>query len=740
MKGIIQAFFSLLISIHVNCQSIKSDSRANYNLDFEIIEKGNLKEWNNSGGEKYIFSLDSTIIKNGKYAAIIQSKAKNPDFGYLTYTIPHSFSGKKITLSGYIKTENVKNGSAGLWIRIDPAIAYADMSKNGIKGTKDWAKYEISMDLNPEKTTQILVGGMLIGEGKMWLDGLQVSVDKKDIVGLKPYTRKEFPAEKDTLFNNGSLITSIIVNKNQIENLKTLGLIWGFVKYYHPNIAKGEYNWDYELFRVLPKILKSENKDNIDEILVQWIKSFGQFPASKKPFTISNETKIAPDLNWISDSGFSKELTSLLLKIKNAERSKEHFYIGIHNGFGNPEFKNEDPYWSMQPSDVGYRMLALYRYWNIIQYYFPYKNLIEEDWKKVMEEFIPRFIDANNETDYTFTALELICRVHDTHANIWGNYPALHNYFGSNYAAAELTFIENAAVVTGFNNERFGKETGLEIGDKVTAINNQPISEIVKSRLKYYPASNYPTKLRDIAPNLLRTNESSIQIEFARNNKLENRVLNTYAPKELTIKNQFAVTDTSFKIINDEIAYINNSSLKKDHLVKIWKEIENTKGLIIDNRNYPSDFILYDLCNYLMPISTPFVKFSNGSIKEPGLFTFTKHSTVGKDNKRFYKGKVVILVNEISQSSSEFHTMAYRVHPNAIVIGSTTAGADGSISQFYLPGGINTVISGIGVYYPDGKETQRIGIIPDIEIKPTIQGIKNRQDELLQKAIELINK
>ncbi|MBK9737857.1 MAG: hypothetical protein IPO92_24145 [Saprospiraceae bacterium] len=98
-----------------------------------------------------------------------------------------------------------------------------------------------------------------------------------------------------------------------------------------------------------------------------------------------------------------------------------------------------------------------------------------------------------------------------------------------------------------------------------------------------------------------------------------------------------------------------------------------------------------------------------------------------------------MLINEISQSSAEFHTMAYRVNPNSTVIGSTTAGADGNVSQFYLPGGISTMISGIGVYYPDGKETQRIGIVPKIELKPTIQGITKGQDELINKAIEIIN-
>jgi len=49
------------------------------------------------------------------------------------------------------------------------------------------------------------------------------------------------------------------------------------------------------------------------------------------------------------------------------------------------------------------------------------------------------------------------------------------------------------------------------------------------------------------------------------------------------------------------------------------------------------------------------------------------------------------------------------------------------------------VFSGIGVYYPIGEETQRIGIVLNVEVNPTIQGVREDRDELLEKAIELIN-
>ena len=84
--------------------------------------------------------------------------------------------------------------------------------------------------------------------------------------------------------------------------------------------------------------------------------------------------------------------------------------------------------------------------------------------------------------------------------------------------------------------------------------------------------------------------------------------------------------------------------------------------------------------------------------------------------------------------------MALRTAPNVISIGSQTSGADGNVSYIPLPGGYTTVMTGIGIYYPDGTETQRIGIVPDIEVQPTIEGTRSGKDEVLEKAIEIIGK
>lgn len=82
--------------------------------------------------------------------------------------------------------------------------------------------------------------------------------------------------------------------------------------------------------------------------------------------------------------------------------------------------------------------------------------------------------------------------------------------------------------------------------------------------------------------------------------------------------------------------------------------------------------------------------------------------------------------------------MAFRTAPRALAVGSTTAAADGNVSRLPLPGGLRTMISGIGVSYPNRRPTQRIGILPDIEVRPTIAGIAAERDEVLEEAMRQI--
>ncbi|BEV04638.1 S41 family peptidase [Chryseobacterium gambrini] len=702
------------------------------NLDFETTENNSPALWKLMGNNSAKVFSDFNEKQQGKASAVIESEGTE-GFRAIMYTLPNNYAGRKITLSGYLKTENVTDGFAGLWMRIDPEVAFNNMQNVGLKGTNDWKKYEVTLNMSPENTQQIVIGALLSGKGKIWVDDLKVSIDGKDIDNAKIFEKKLTKVELDKEFDKGSKISNISLDQNNIENLKKLGLIWGYLKYYHPNVAEGNYNWDYELFRIYKKTENSSSEQR-DQILTGWIKGLGKFQTAKN--SEPKNVKMKPDLDWITNSGFSKEITELLLQLKDAKRPKVNYYVDFFPNVDNPDFRHENPYREMKYPDEGFRLLSLYRYWNIIQYYFPYKNLIEEDWKGVLKEFIPKFINAKDETEYNLASLELIGRIHDTHANIWGNSKSLEKYFGERYSPVKLTFAENKPVVEGFYDENLGTQTGLKKGDVITEINGENMDNIIKNMLKYLPASNYPTQLRDISRKLLRSNAETISLTILRDGKTEEKTIKTYAYSEIKIKKE---PKEFFKMLDGNIAYVYMGSVNADLLPEVFEKIKNTKGLVIDFRSYPSDFVVFKMGKLLKPEPSDFVKFTNTSNSQPGLFTFTPSLKTQGTGKKYYQGKIAILINETTQSSAEYHTMAFRTAPNAKVFGSTTAGADGNVSDIKLPGNISTMISGIGIYYPDGKETQRIGIVPDVEVKPTIDGIKNNKDEVLEKATKWIN-
>lgn len=702
------------------------------NLDFETTENNSPALWKLMGNNSAKVFSDFNEKQQGKASAVIESEGTE-GFRAIMYTLPNNYAGRKITLSGYLKTENVTDGFAGLWMRIDPDVAFNNMQNIGLKGTNDWKKYEVTLNMSPENTQQIVIGALLSGKGKIWVDNLKVSIDGKDIDNAKIFEKKLTKVELDKEFDKGSTISNINLGQNNIENLKKLGLIWGYLKYYHPNVAEGNYNWDYELFRIYHK-LENTSSEQRDQILTDWIKGLGKFQTVKS--SEPKNVKMKPDLDWITNSGFSKELTELLLQLKDAKRPKVNYYVDFFPNVGNSDFSHENPYRDMKYPDEGFRLLSLYRYWNMIHYYFPYKNLIEEDWKGVLAEFIPKFISAKDETEYNLASLELIGRIHDTHANIWGNSKSLEKYFGERYSPVKLTFAENKPVVEGFYDENLGTQTGLKKGDVITEINGENMDNIIKNMLKYLPASNYPTQLRDISRKLLRSNAETINLTILRDGKTEEKTIKTYAYSEIKIKKE---PKEFFKMLDGNIAYVYMGSVNADLLPEVFEKIKNTKGLVIDFRSYPSDFVVFKMGKLLKPESSDFVKFTNTSNSQPGLFIFTPSLKTQGTGKKSYAGKIAILINETTQSSAEYHTMAFRTAPNSKVFGSTTAGADGNVSDIKLPGNISTMISGIGIYYPDGKETQRIGIVPDVEVKPTIDGIKNNKDEVLEKATKWIN-
>jgi peptidase S41-like protein len=523
----------------------------------------------------------------------------------------------------------------------------------------------------------------------------------------------------------------------QIDNLVTLGKVWGFVKYHHPGVTGGTIDWDAELLRVIPVVLSANGRTAANAAISRWLEELGPPQPCSICASLPADLAIKPDTNWIhNERSLGHELSARLIEIyRNRSVAREQRYVSLVPGVGNPIFRNENSYSESPLPDADVRLLALYRFWNMIAYWYPYRDLISENWDNVLREFVPKLWSANDALSYRLTLMTLVARIRDGHANLWSAL-ADRPPAGSYYVPVKVRFVEGRFVVTGYLDSLRGPATGLRPGDVILAVRGVSVDSLTKVVSPYYGASNEPSRLREIANALTRGPPGTERMRIERDG-LVSEVEATRVPllsTDLDAMSTHDLAGTAFQLLTPDVAYLKLSAVSSAAISEHIKMAEGTKVFVIDIRNYPKSFVVFALGNHLVTAQTDFARFTHGDLGNPGAFEWT--APVGlRPSAPTYQGQVVILVDETSQSQAEYTAMAFRSAPHALVVGSTTAGADGNVSPIPLPGGLRAMITGIGVFYPDRRPTQRIGIIPDLVVRPTIAGIREGRDEVLEAAV-----
>lgn len=512
------------------------------------------------------------------------------------------------------------------------------------------------------------------------------------------------------------------------EKLASIGKIYGFLKYYHPEVGKGKYDWDKEFIKYLPQVLEASDKESLSKIYSNWINVLGTIEKCKNCFSDQLLFDKNFNLSWTQDSEiFNTELKAKLKYIEENRFQGENFYVTTEP-VGTIKVTNEPVYQNFSYPSEEYRLLGLFKYWNIIEYFYPYKYLTDQKWDSVLTEMIPKFRSASNKEEYQSLVKELIAKLDDTHA--WISF----DNEKPKYLPVKISNIDNKAVISGFYNDSIAKINNIKLGDIVLKIDDSEIQKETDKKSKYIAGSNSNIKIRQTYYEILLGKDSTVTLTIDRNNQIEKIKVNRYNFDDFKYWDNPTAIKT--KSINEKIGYVNMASIKGADVSNIFKSFENKKTIIIDLRNYPAS-VYKLLSKYLNSEKRDFSKVYAPNMNYPGKFRYKENLQTGIKNKNNFKGKVILLVNDESISKSEFTAMAIQTADNVITIGNQTAGADGNIVVFEYIGGYKTAISGLGILYPDQTETQRKGVKIDIEIKPTIEGLKQGRDEILEKAIEL---
>jgi C-terminal processing protease CtpA/Prc len=532
----------------------------------------------------------------------------------------------------------------------------------------------------------------------------------------------------------------------ETQKLVSLAKVWGFLKYYHPAVASGKQDWDAQLITWLPAVRQADDRDELSALYETVLTNLGTVAPCRK---CQSEASIPPanrrnvDLSLLADSSvFTTALRNRLTYIKDNRNQQDNVYVQQANQVKNTSYEHEKLYADMLIPDESHRLLALFRYWNIIQYFFPYKYAIDGGWNQVLPDLIPVFQQATTESDYQQALYQLVARIQDSHGVLTSTNKTscLRCYLGKLWLPVDLALIDNKAVVTRLYTDSATVSPALAVGTVISHIDGEPIQARVDRLRPYVSASNEQTLKRDVRNLIGVGTASEATLTIDRGGRDTTVTVFRYAYQKLgrSVATSINARNPLSRWIGDSIGYVNMGKLTPNQVDSVLVPLLGARAIIFDLRNYPKG-TYWQVSRYLVGKHVLFTRLSIPDMRFPGVFQTdgsVKLPWPGK--KLLYEGKVVVLLDEETQSQAEFTAMAFRMRPDVTFVGSPTAGADGDISWVPLPGGYRTAFSGIGVYYPDGKETQRVGIIPDVLVRPTIEGIREGPDEVLERALFLI--
>jgi hypothetical protein len=189
-------------------------------------------------------------------------------------------------------------------------------------------------------------------------------------------------------------------------------------------------------------------------------------------------------------------------------------------------------------------------------------------------------------------------------------------------------------------------------------------------------------------------------------------------------------------MLDGNVGYADLDRLEVAEVPKVFELFRDTVGIIFDMRGYPrgTAWAIAPRINTRKPTAAALFYrplLVGGSGRERLSF----EQGLPPTTTEVYSRPTVMLIDERTISQAEHTGLFFKAANNTTFVGSSTIGANGDVTTFLLPGGLRVSFTGHDVRWPDGRQLQRIGLVPDVEVRPTIAGIRAGRDEVLEKGV-----
>ena len=575
------------------------------------------------------------------------------------------------------------------------------------------------------------------------------------------------------------LLMCLVYNARAQENNNQSALyffkVWGFLKYNHPALASGKIDADSVFMANLPAANTSLTKAQLNarlQVMLQQLSTVVQFKPAVKEIPVKELTQNV-NRQWYTKNGFlTPQIRAQLVQIFNNRFTDSSYYYTPKQFVADLPHEKAYSFADTAAIPYAYRMLSLAKVQAAVDYLFPHKYLMDDNWDDVVSKAIAQFAKANNRLAFETELMKISSHLNDTHS--FRFYKSTKNWKKilkvKYYPPFSYTVINNgtAILVADVLIPELCAAAQIKKGDVITKINGQPVAGRIKYLQELLSASNknalvqrlnryydnllFPTDSIKSTLTYLRNKENKTsQIEWVSKQKdfavLTDYVNKLMAPLAEGKELEYAAPGVVIFRAGETTRFLNN--IPKETLYttmdSLFQICENSKAIIFDMRTYPDwGGFMYLLYNRFGKDRAFFANYYKFNKQDAGTFklitdTIEYFPPIAKPGGVTYKGKVIIITNGETLSAGEYYTMFLQhLFPQGITIGEQSAGADGDEKVLTLPGNYQFPFTGNAIFYPDGTEAQRKGVKIDQVVHPSIQDILDHKDTMLEKALQLI--
>ncbi len=393
--------------------------------------------------------------------------------------------------------------------------------------------------------------------------------------------------------------------------------------------------------------------------------------------------------------------------------------------------------------DEAHRIFAVFRIYNTIRYFFPYRALMHEDWDAATIRAIREVRASTTERSYLSAIRGYYALIHDGHGFVDG---LLANELYGGAVPWASQYLHGQVVVTSIIDPLACRTAGVRLGDIVTAVDGVPVARALAAQRPFVNGSTP----QNVMGNLVSAPGTSI---FA-GPKVSTIAVSLRRPGSkapFTAKLRRALgqqrhsrTGAIVRILPGNVGYVDLDRLTPEAVDQMFTTVAKTRAVIFDDRGYPlATFPLiaprltlatgvraarFDMIMALVP------QVQDGdTIFQQSFQTFYQLLDTAAGSR--YLKPVVMLIDARAISQAEHTALQYSAATKTTFVGTPTDGADGDVTGFSVPGGITLAFSGLGVAHADGRPLQRVGILPDVRAEPTAQDVADGRDVVLEAGL-----